>query len=254
MAGEGFEKVTSNSWAKVIKHFREKVGGHYWLWDDLCEDGVERLVIEHDGDTDSGSNDIECSGSDAGSDAEYGDDEYSVDDWLAHKKGPSFSHNQLFKSHHICKQSSVLAFLNECIKKKHWSWLCNEVELVLEYGWSVFFNFSSNLASCFHNKMLQDMCILLTLWLAYLYAVKMWIFSCRWVGCTLCCHVQYYVNIRWKHCRLTQSRCQHFRIWKVPYIGHFSSTANICTENIRQGKFSETGNACENFLQPNFYR
>ena len=50
-----------------------------------------------------------------------------------------------------------------------------------------------------------------------------------------------------------QNRQSHEITW-VPYIGYFSSTANIRTGNIRQGKFSETGNVCENFLYPNFYR
>ena len=41
---------------------------------------MERFVIQHDGDTGSGSSDTTCSGSDDGSGAEDGGDESSMDD------------------------------------------------------------------------------------------------------------------------------------------------------------------------------
>ena len=77
---EGFEKVFSNCRAKVVKHVGEKVEDHYWLYDGLYEDCTKWFVIEHDGDTDSGSDDTECSGSDDGSGAEDDRDESSMDD------------------------------------------------------------------------------------------------------------------------------------------------------------------------------
>ena len=75
-----FQKVTSNCRAKVVKHVEKKVEDHYWLYDGLYEDCVEQIVIEHDRDTDSGSDDTECSGSDDGSSAEGNGDESSMDE------------------------------------------------------------------------------------------------------------------------------------------------------------------------------
>ena len=70
LAWEGLEKVPSNCWVKVIMYVREKVEGHYWSCDGLHEDCVKRFVIKPDGDTDSGSDNTQCSCSDDGSGAE----------------------------------------------------------------------------------------------------------------------------------------------------------------------------------------
>ena len=53
---------------------------HYWLCDGLYEDSMEWFVTEHDEDTDSGSDDTECSGSDDGSGAEDDGGESSMYD------------------------------------------------------------------------------------------------------------------------------------------------------------------------------
>ena len=45
---------------------------------------MEQFVIEHDGDTDSGRDGTECSGSDDGTGAEDYCDESSMDDQLTH--------------------------------------------------------------------------------------------------------------------------------------------------------------------------
>ena len=53
---------------------------HCLLCDGLYEDCMEQFVIEHDGDTDSGSDNTKCYGSDDGSGAEDDDDESSMDE------------------------------------------------------------------------------------------------------------------------------------------------------------------------------
>ena len=64
----------------MVKHVREKVEDHYWLCDGLYDDCREWFVTEHDGDTDSGRDDTECSGSNDGSGAEDDGNESSMDD------------------------------------------------------------------------------------------------------------------------------------------------------------------------------
>ena len=79
-AGLGsFQEGNYQLLGKGDKTCQGEVQDCYWLCDGLYEDCVERFVIEHDGDADSGSDDTKCSGSDDGSGAEGGD-ESSMDD------------------------------------------------------------------------------------------------------------------------------------------------------------------------------
>ena len=69
---EGFQKVDSSLWKKLVKHVRREFEGKYWVDDGLQEEHIEEFIIRLGGDGDDESS-SETSGNESSSDEAFSD-------------------------------------------------------------------------------------------------------------------------------------------------------------------------------------
>ena len=69
---EGFQKVDSSLWKKLVEHVRREFEGKYWVDDGLQEEHIEEFTIQLRGDGDDESS-SETSGNESSSDEAFSD-------------------------------------------------------------------------------------------------------------------------------------------------------------------------------------
>ena len=69
---EGFQKVDSSLWKKLVEYVRREFEGKYWVDDGLQEEHIEEFIIRLGGDGDNESS-SETSGNESSSDEAFSD-------------------------------------------------------------------------------------------------------------------------------------------------------------------------------------
>ena len=72
LSQEGFQKVDSSLWKKLVEHVRREFEGKYWVDDGLQEEHIEEFIIRLGGDGDDESS-SETSGNESSSDEAFSD-------------------------------------------------------------------------------------------------------------------------------------------------------------------------------------